>query len=319
MPPAARVTDMHVCPMVTVLVPHVGGPILPPGCPTVLIGGLPAARVTDMATCVGPPDIIAMGSPTVLIGNLMAARIGDPTAHGGVIILGCFTVIIGESGAPNGTSPGASPEGSVSPSPSAGDGKTPDQTTLENIKNLLNECATGKAAIKYLEDKNIPVAFADGNGSYWDGKKIVISRSQSVNSAALTMVHELHHARSSKEGISGDRKKDKRDEYVKKMVEEESVGTVKSIQAKNELVAGGEKISDTFPLESQYNQSSAKASQDYKKANPDAKQADVDAAGQKAGLDAVRNGFNDGTVVTSNTNEKYPDYYGKSWDKGNPK
>jgi uncharacterized Zn-binding protein involved in type VI secretion len=98
MPPAARVSDLHTCPMVTVLVPHVGGPILPPGCPTVLIGGLPAARVTDMCTCVGPPDVILMGSPTVLIGNLMAARMGDPTAHGGVITLGCPTVMIGVSG-----------------------------------------------------------------------------------------------------------------------------------------------------------------------------------------------------------------------------
>src|ERR1019366_6142412 len=98
MPPAARVTDMHVCPMVTGIVPHVGGPILPPGCPTVLIGMLPAARATDMATCVGPPDMIAMGSPTVLIGNLMAARIGDPTVHGGVIVLGLPTVMIGEVG-----------------------------------------------------------------------------------------------------------------------------------------------------------------------------------------------------------------------------
>lgn len=98
MPPAARLTDMHVCPMVTGVVPHVGGPILPPCEPTVLIGMLPAARVTDMATCVGPPDMIAMGSPTVLIGGLMAARIGDPTIHGGVIVLGCFTVMIGEVG-----------------------------------------------------------------------------------------------------------------------------------------------------------------------------------------------------------------------------
>jgi len=98
MPPAARITDMHTCPMVTGVVPHVGGPILPPGCPTVLIGNLPAARATDMATCVGPPDTIAMGSPTVLIGNLMAARIGDPTIHGGVIVLGLPTVMIGEVG-----------------------------------------------------------------------------------------------------------------------------------------------------------------------------------------------------------------------------
>jgi uncharacterized Zn-binding protein involved in type VI secretion len=94
MPPAARLTDMHVCPMVTGIVPHVGGPILAPGAPMVLIGGLPAARVTDTAVCVGPPDMIAMGAPTVLIGGLPAARMGDPTAHGGVIMLGCFTVLI---------------------------------------------------------------------------------------------------------------------------------------------------------------------------------------------------------------------------------
>jgi len=96
MPPAARVSDMHVCPMVTGVVPHVGGPILPPGCPTVLIGFLPAARVGDMAVCVGPPDVIAMGSVTVLIGGQPAARLGDPTAHGGVITApGAPTVMIG--------------------------------------------------------------------------------------------------------------------------------------------------------------------------------------------------------------------------------
>ena len=95
MPFAARVTDMHVCPMVTVLVPHVGGPILPPGCPTVLIGFLPAARVTDLAVCVGPPDMIAMGSTTCMIGMLPAARVGDITAHGGTIVMGEPTVIIG--------------------------------------------------------------------------------------------------------------------------------------------------------------------------------------------------------------------------------
>jgi uncharacterized Zn-binding protein involved in type VI secretion len=99
MPPAARMGDMHTCPMVTPgtpPVPHVGGPILPPGCPTVLIGGQPAARVTDKCTCVGPPDAIAKGSPTVLIGNLMAARIGDQTLHGGVITVGLPTVLIGD-------------------------------------------------------------------------------------------------------------------------------------------------------------------------------------------------------------------------------
>lgn len=93
--PAARVTDMHVCPMVTVLVPHVGGPILPPCCITVVTGGLPQARITDMATCVGPPDVIVQGSSSVIVGGLPAARVGDMTAHGGVIITGMWTVLIG--------------------------------------------------------------------------------------------------------------------------------------------------------------------------------------------------------------------------------
>ena len=93
--PASRITDMHVCPMVTGVVPHVGGPILPPGAVTVLIGGLPAARVGDMATCVGPPDTIVLGSMTVLTMKQPQARIGDLTAHGGNIVLGCFTVLVG--------------------------------------------------------------------------------------------------------------------------------------------------------------------------------------------------------------------------------
>lgn len=92
--PAARMTDLHVCPLVTVLVPHVGG-IIAMGQPTVLIGKLAAARATDSAVCVGPPDMIAMGSRTVLIGGLPAARIGDPCVHGGTIVLGCFTVLVG--------------------------------------------------------------------------------------------------------------------------------------------------------------------------------------------------------------------------------
>lgn len=98
MPPAARLTDNHVCPRVTGLVPHVGGPIIPACAPTVLINNLPAARVGDMLSCVGPSDAIAMGSPTVLIGDMMAARLGDPTAHGGVIVIGSPNVMIGISG-----------------------------------------------------------------------------------------------------------------------------------------------------------------------------------------------------------------------------
>lgn len=98
MPNAARLTDMHTCPMQKPglpPVPHVGGPIIGPGVPTVLIGKLPAAVMGDMATCVGPPDTIIKGSTTVMIGGKPAARMGDTTAHGGSIIMGCPTVIIG--------------------------------------------------------------------------------------------------------------------------------------------------------------------------------------------------------------------------------
>jgi uncharacterized Zn-binding protein involved in type VI secretion len=99
MPPAARITDMHTCPMQTPAIPspipHVGGPITGPGCPTVLIGGMPAAVLGDSAVCVGPPDTIVKGSATVMICGKPAARMGDTTAHGGSIALGCPTVMIG--------------------------------------------------------------------------------------------------------------------------------------------------------------------------------------------------------------------------------
>lgn len=98
MPPAARLTDMHVCPMVTPMVPpvpHVGGPITGPGVPTVLISKMPAAVMGDMCVCVGPPDSIIKGSATVMIGGRPAARMGDNTAHGGTIAIGVPTVIIG--------------------------------------------------------------------------------------------------------------------------------------------------------------------------------------------------------------------------------
>ena len=98
MPPAVRLTDLHTCPMQTPGVPpipHVGGPIVGPGVPTVLIGSIPAAVVGDNAVCVGPPDTIVMDSTTVMIGKKPAARLGDPTAHGGSIVLGLPTVLIG--------------------------------------------------------------------------------------------------------------------------------------------------------------------------------------------------------------------------------
>jgi uncharacterized Zn-binding protein involved in type VI secretion len=98
MPPAVRITDMHVCPMQTPgtpPIPHVGGRVVGPGVPTVLIGGLPAAVMGDSAVCVGPPDSLIQGSATVMIAGRPAVRMGDATAHGGTLVLGCPTVMIG--------------------------------------------------------------------------------------------------------------------------------------------------------------------------------------------------------------------------------
>ena len=96
--PAARLTDMHVCPMLTPGVPpipHVGGPIAGPGAPLVLIGGMPAAKLSDMAVCVGPPDVIVMGAVTTLVGGMPAARMTSMTAHGGTVVAGYPMVLIG--------------------------------------------------------------------------------------------------------------------------------------------------------------------------------------------------------------------------------
>lgn len=161
MPPASRITDMHTCPMVTGVVPHVGGPILPPGEPTVIIGMLPAARMTDMLTCVGPPDTILMGSPTVLIGNLMAARIGDPTAHGGVIVLGDPTVEIGEVGM-------GSPVVSMPMAPlvilaqaMAAASSPASQTVSNAAQSLAQSAQDGTAAVEF-DLANQPLAQAAG-------------------------------------------------------------------------------------------------------------------------------------------------------------
>ncbi len=98
MPPVARLNDMHTCPMQTPGVPpipHVGGPIIGPGIPNVLIGKMPAATAGDSAVCVGPPDTILKGSMTVFVGKKPVARMGDPTAHGGTIVMGLPTVQVG--------------------------------------------------------------------------------------------------------------------------------------------------------------------------------------------------------------------------------
>ena len=142
--PAARVGDMHVCPMVTPGVPpipHVGGPILPPGVPTVLIGGMPAATMSGMCTCVGPPDSIVLGSAGVFIGGMPAARMGDMCAHGGSIVLGLPTVLIGEAGGGGGGGASVMPVNVILDMMKLMPAKT--QATLKKVVERKNAAAEG--------------------------------------------------------------------------------------------------------------------------------------------------------------------------------
>jgi len=159
--PAARVNDMHTCPMVNPgPVPHVGGPVMPPGCPTVFIGGMPAARVGDMATCTGPPDSIVMGSIGVFIGGMPAARMGDNTAHGGVIVAGCPTVLIGEV-APVMITPMTPGAGGGGPGGGGGGGVSSAATAAHRSAAIAG---TGEGKKKETETHWLDVRFVDKAG-----------------------------------------------------------------------------------------------------------------------------------------------------------
>ena len=170
--PAARLSDLHVCPMVTGIVPHVGGPITGPGCPTVLIQSLPAARATDLLTCVGPPDLILKGSSGVFIGKLPAARMLDSCAHGGIIVLGCPTVLIGETGAGRGSAAGGSAGGTPATSASTGAvGEAPSDSTNGPF---ATPDQAARAALNIANPQSIAanqeyggMIYRDVQGQYW--------------------------------------------------------------------------------------------------------------------------------------------------------
>lgn len=169
--PAARVGDMHVCPMWDGPKPHVGGPVLPAGVPTVLIGGLPAATTGSMCTCASAPDVIVMGSAGVLIGGMPAARMGDMTAHGGTIVLGCFTVLIGEAGGGGGGGGGGAMGAAKITAKQAKD--------IANA-NKLKEAAkdgTEQADKKQKEDYKVQFTLKDSAGKPKKGIKYQIKTS----------------------------------------------------------------------------------------------------------------------------------------------
>jgi uncharacterized Zn-binding protein involved in type VI secretion len=170
--PAARLTDMHVCPMFNGPVPHVGGPILPPCHPTTLIAALPAARISDMAFCAGPPDVIATGSFTVFIGGMPAARLGDTCAHGGKIVVGCPTVLIGDSGSGS----GAGAAGVSGGNSNAAGSSTVQAATHPFVATMLDARTSGtpfvetrcaEKAVQARLDRSPMLATGDPNKKSW--------------------------------------------------------------------------------------------------------------------------------------------------------
>ncbi|WP_346237426.1 PAAR domain-containing protein [Niabella insulamsoli] len=162
MPPAARVGDMHVCPMWDGPKPHVGGPVMPAGVPNVLIGGMPAATAGGLCACAGVPDTIIKGSAGVLIGGMPAARMGDPTAHGGTIVMGLPTVLIGEAGGGGGGGGTAVSSGAGKPKMAPAQ----QQKNIDNSNNLQEAAKAGLDEAPKNEQKDYTAQFSlvDGAG-----------------------------------------------------------------------------------------------------------------------------------------------------------
>ncbi len=304
--PAARLTDLHVCPMVTGVVPHVGGPITGPGAPTVLIGGLPAARVSDMLTCVGPPDLVMKGSSGVFIGGMPAARMLDSCAHGGVIVLGCFTVLIGETAAGAGSGAGAG--GGAAP------GTAPVSTGLgADVDALANKSPTLQNNVRTLQQKGWTIQYgAAGRGSYTDRntKTIVVDGSERGNPTAVaqTLSHESGHAGYTPDayvppaGLT-------RDQYIAQntnsSLKDEGEATMTNVQVRNEIVGNGGP--DIGVAGAQADQYQAIAAQD---AGPGQR----DAARQQIG-DAFADGEHPSTSPGQTYRQYYNQPYANYWDQ----
>jgi hypothetical protein len=219
--------------------------------------------------------------------------------------------------APAATKPPAPPPSTPAP--------TPDfAKQLEEAKKLLKETPEGAAIVKFLEDTKMPVEYDSSDGYYYHPtlKKIVLD-ANTAELMALKLAHEANHAMAAAAGKTPDINKETRDDYVRKMLEEEVVGTVGPIELKLALAKKGKTITATFPLEGEYVAAYNKAVEDIKKSNPSATDADLEAAGRKAGYEAVKKGFETGKVVASvkvgGRSLTYPEYYGKSWDDAHPR
>ncbi|MBI5365665.1 MAG: hypothetical protein HZA54_01405 [Planctomycetes bacterium] len=207
--------------------------------------------------------------------------------------------------------------------PGSTPGIEPPTTAAERLaaaRALLNSFPDGRTILAYLDAHGVSVVSASGDGSYYSSgsSSVTLNTDGSAEDIALTLIHEANHARYDKEGVGANIATDTRADYVNKMIEEETVGTVASIELKNALLARGRPVTATFPGEGDYNAAYARAVADLRAANPGATPAQLETAGRAAGRAAVRRDFDDGTFTTSNTGATYPTYYGSAWDGAHP-
>ncbi|WP_310589928.1 PAAR domain-containing protein [Fibrella aestuarina] len=274
---------MHTCPMVTPSVPpvpHVGGPVMPPGHPTVLIGGRPAATVTNMCVCVGPPDVISQGASTVLINGLPAARMGDKTVHGGVLIIGEFTVLIG--------------------------GPTTVITGLGvDFDAFAALSPTLQDQIRTLQSQGWTFQYGTpGGGSFADRstQTITVDPNERGNPTALgqTVSHETGHALYPyRADVSS------RNAYVRGALADEGAATLNNIRIQREIVANGGAdigIAGNPANQQAYNNA-------YNQYERDGNEARA--------RDTIGGIFGRGER-TSTTNQPYEDYYGGWYDQNYP-
>ncbi len=196
-----------------------------------------------------------------------------------------------------------------------------EDARITAMRGTLANSEQGRHALEVYDRYGVTSSFRPGEGSTYDGgaNNMNLDPAEDPTTSALTFVHEMNHAEEGNEGTSGDINNQGRQEYVDEMLQEEVDGTVRSIEARNELAESGTDVSNShFPLENQYQQAHDQAITDARAANPNLSDAEAAEIGRAAGRQRVEDGFNNGEVVTSNNNQPYPDYYGNAWDGANP-
>jgi hypothetical protein len=197
----------------------------------------------------------------------------------------------------------------------------PEQVAFADARSKLEKMPAGKAFLDLMDKNGIRVEFDASDGYYYDdtNKRIVLNPPYNADDMLLKYLHEANHAIYAIDGKTADPTTMSRDDYIAKMIEEETVGTVLPIEMAKELAKAGHPVLAAFPLEQEYYAAYNQATQDLLQKNPNAAPAELDSAGRQAGDDAVKAGFETGKVIVSRdingTQYTYKDYYGMKWDQ----